>query len=308
MVREQACSCHHEMDESMWQIFSTFYLVHSSHEWIQTYCHVGNTAQQCQSGLFQYSDFTGDLEDSKSTSGGILCIFGSHTFVPRSWMCKKQTSVSHRSTEAEIIYLDPGLRMDGSDAAGSDARKAVAAVLWRVARGSWIHEDRDEGSQQWKGTETRLQPATGARQTEKLSAREWAEGLMKHVPNGREDRKTARNGFPGPRRKQPGIGPKDPWKKEQCQRQASGKSLCPDRQWFDCASNGEGCDWESDAIFQFGKARVGSPCLWKWWQISSRWEGVTAGWPTIEKTVEVHQLQFSYQVLDVQLSHNDESL
>ena len=29
-----------------------------------------------------YSDFVGDLEDSKSTSGGFPSIFGSHTFVP----------------------------------------------------------------------------------------------------------------------------------------------------------------------------------------------------------------------------------
>ena len=42
-----------------------------------------------------------------------LCIFGSQTFVPISWMCKKQTSVSHSSTEAEVISLDAGLRMDG---------------------------------------------------------------------------------------------------------------------------------------------------------------------------------------------------
>ena len=42
-----------------------------------------------------------------------MCIFGSHTFVPISWMCKKQTYVSHSSTEAEIISLDAGLRMDG---------------------------------------------------------------------------------------------------------------------------------------------------------------------------------------------------
>ena len=55
---------------------------------------------------FQDSDFAGDLEDSKSTSGGVLCIFGSRTFVPISWTCKKQTSVSHSSTEAEIISLD----------------------------------------------------------------------------------------------------------------------------------------------------------------------------------------------------------
>ena len=68
---------------------------------------------QCRLGLFQDSDFAGDLEDSKSTSGGTLCVFGSHTFVPTSWMCKKQTSVSHRSTESEIISLDAGLRLDG---------------------------------------------------------------------------------------------------------------------------------------------------------------------------------------------------
>ena len=34
-------------------------------------------------------------------------------FVPISWMCKKQTSVSHSSTESEIISLDVGLRLDG---------------------------------------------------------------------------------------------------------------------------------------------------------------------------------------------------
>ena len=81
---------------------------------------MGNTAQQCRLGLFQDSDFAGDLEDSKSTLGVILCIFGSHAFVPRSWMCKKLTSVSHCSTESEIISLDAGLRLDG----------IPALVLW----------------------------------------------------------------------------------------------------------------------------------------------------------------------------------
>ena len=53
------------------------------------------------------------LRTQKSSSGGTLCVFVSHTFVPISWMCKKQTSVSHSSTEDEIISLDAGLRMDG---------------------------------------------------------------------------------------------------------------------------------------------------------------------------------------------------
>ena len=86
--------------------------IHHTCEYRQ-YCHVGNTAKQCRLGLFQDSDFAGDLEDSKSTSGGTLCIFGSHTFVPISWMCEKQTSVSHNSTESEINSLDAGFRMDG---------------------------------------------------------------------------------------------------------------------------------------------------------------------------------------------------
>ena len=86
--------------------------IHHTCEYEQ-YCHVGNTAKQCRLGLFQDSDFAGDLKDWKSISGGTLCIFGSHTFVPISWMCKKQTSVSHSSTESEIISLDTGLRLDG---------------------------------------------------------------------------------------------------------------------------------------------------------------------------------------------------
>ena len=88
-----------------------YHLHHTSD--FKQYHHVGNTAQQCSLGLFQDSDFAGDLEDSKSISGRMLCIFGSHTFVPTSWMCKKQTSVSHSSTESEITSLDAGLRMDG---------------------------------------------------------------------------------------------------------------------------------------------------------------------------------------------------
>ena len=78
-------------------------------------------------GLFQDSDFAGDLEDSKSTSGGTLCIFGSHTFVPISWVCKKQTTVSHSSTESEIISSDAGSRLDGIPAL--DVWDLIVAVL-----------------------------------------------------------------------------------------------------------------------------------------------------------------------------------
>ena len=67
-------------DKSLARLIS---YIHHICEYMQ-YCFVGNTGHQCRLGLF---------EDSESTSGGLLCIFGSQTSVPRSWMCKKQTPV-----------------------------------------------------------------------------------------------------------------------------------------------------------------------------------------------------------------------
>ena len=49
--------------------------IHHTCEYKQ-YCHVVHIAKQCRLGLFQDSDFAGDLEDSKSTSGGTFCVFG----------------------------------------------------------------------------------------------------------------------------------------------------------------------------------------------------------------------------------------
>ena len=93
---------------------------------------MGNTARQCRLGLFQDSDFAGDLEDSKSTSGRTWCIFGSHTFVPTSWMCKKQIVGSHSSTESEIISLDIGLRLDGLPAL--ELWDLIVSVLGNISR------------------------------------------------------------------------------------------------------------------------------------------------------------------------------
>ena len=78
--------------------------------------YVGNKPSECKLLLFCDASFAGDLKDSKSTSGSLLCLVGSRTFCPITWMCKKQGAVSHSSTEAEIIALDMGLRLDGMPA------------------------------------------------------------------------------------------------------------------------------------------------------------------------------------------------
>ena len=121
------------MDQGLWQTSDIRLIsyIHHTSEYKQ-YCHVGNTAKQCRLGLFQDSDFAGDLEDSKSTYGGTLCVFWNHTFVPTSWMCKKQTSVSHSSTESEIISLDTGLRLDGLLAL--ELWDLIVSVLGNVSR------------------------------------------------------------------------------------------------------------------------------------------------------------------------------
>ena len=70
--------------------------------------------------------------------------FGSHTFVPLSWMCKKQTAFSHSSTESEIISLDTGLRLDGLPAL--ELWDLIVSVLGNVTRVSdryWKPESDD---------------------------------------------------------------------------------------------------------------------------------------------------------------------
>ena len=47
-------------------------------------------------------------------------------------MCKKQTAVSHSSTESEIISLDTGLRLDGLPAL--DLWDLIVSVLGNVSR------------------------------------------------------------------------------------------------------------------------------------------------------------------------------
>ena len=114
--------------------------IHHTCEYKQ-YCYVGNTAKQCRLGLFQDSDIAGDLEDSKSTSGGTLCVFGRHTFVLISWMCKKQTSVSHSSTESEIISVDAGLRMYGKRAL--DFVDLIVTILhWKTHQNDQVRGTR----------------------------------------------------------------------------------------------------------------------------------------------------------------------
>ena len=58
-----------------------FYIHHTKD--YQSYCRVGITTQHCRL-FFHRSDFADGLEESKSISGGVFCVFGNKTFVPVS--------------------------------------------------------------------------------------------------------------------------------------------------------------------------------------------------------------------------------
>ena len=59
-------------------------------------------------------------------------VFSAVTFVPISWMCKTQTSVSRSSTESEFISLDTGLRLDGLLAL--ELWDLIVSVLGNISR------------------------------------------------------------------------------------------------------------------------------------------------------------------------------
>jgi hypothetical protein len=75
--------------------------------------------------LYTDSDFAGDQETQRCTSGVFLCLRGPNTFVPLSAVSKRQGCVSHSRPEAEIVAADVGLRAESIPAAG----------LWEVILG-----------------------------------------------------------------------------------------------------------------------------------------------------------------------------
>ena len=150
------------------RLFRLISYIHHTYEYKQN-CHVGNTAKHCRLGLFQDSDFARDLEDSKSTSGGTLCVSGSHTFVPISWMCKKQTSVSHCSTESEIIALDARLRLD--DIPALDLWNLIVAVL-----GNTNQSHKEQGDLLMSKREVRSTPHT-------IQKRKQSQGVFNVLDN-----------------------------------------------------------------------------------------------------------------------------
>ena len=106
---------------------------------------MGTTAKQCRLGLFQDSDFSGDLEDSKSTSVE-HCVFSEVIRLFQSVGCVRNKRQFAQFNRIRNHFLDAGLRLDGIPAL--DLWDLIVAVLENTnqsnkARGDLLMNKRE---------------------------------------------------------------------------------------------------------------------------------------------------------------------
>jgi len=77
---------------------------------LESFC--GDRPEKLKLIVYCDADFAGDTRASKSTSGSYIALVGPNTFMPIASLCKKQTVVSHSSTESEIISMEIALRSE----------------------------------------------------------------------------------------------------------------------------------------------------------------------------------------------------
>ena len=106
-------------------------LVSYINETVQICLHawVGDPIERIKMVLYCDADLASDRNDHKSTSGVFLCLMGPQTFVPIAAYCRKQTSVSKSTPEAEVVALRDGLTKQG----------IPGLVLWEEVKGQSVN-------------------------------------------------------------------------------------------------------------------------------------------------------------------------
>ena len=104
--------CSSKMDSKLWQTFCAFDLLHSSYMWLQTVLLCGNTQHNnAVEDCFKILILREALKTQHQHQVDSYAFSEVKHLCQSVGMCKKRTSVSHSSTEAEVISLDASLRM-----------------------------------------------------------------------------------------------------------------------------------------------------------------------------------------------------
>ena len=72
----------------------------------------GDAAKLLRLMVYVDAGFADCVRTHKSTSGCFIALAGPNTFIPVTAISKKQTCVSHSSTESEIIFAELALRTE----------------------------------------------------------------------------------------------------------------------------------------------------------------------------------------------------
>ena len=114
------------------------YIHHTPDHTLESF--VGDRVENCHPVLFSDADYAGDQITAKSTSGCYLAIVGPNTFAPITASCKKQTCVSHSSTENGIVFAEQGIRTEGLQ----------ALAFWELAT-ELLRTDKPDGPGRTQG-------------------------------------------------------------------------------------------------------------------------------------------------------------
>ena len=98
---------------------------------------------------------------------------------PISWMCKKQTSVSHSSTESEIISLDAGLRLDGIPSL--DFWDLIVAVLGNTNQSNKARRDPFMNKREVRSTHHTIQKTKTISKSDQWFGQCWFYSLKRQL-------------------------------------------------------------------------------------------------------------------------------
>ena len=112
--RRQSGTSSHKMDKTLWQTFGSCDILHWFFNWSLTTLPCGKTQHNTvDRDCSKTPTLLGTLKIRNQHRGDFYVSSGVEHSFPTSWVCENQISVSHSSTESEVISLDAGLRMDG---------------------------------------------------------------------------------------------------------------------------------------------------------------------------------------------------
>ena len=85
-----------------------FYIYHHVDDALTGY--IGDNSDDLDLGVYVDADHGGDVLDVRAASGAIVVLMGSETWFPFAVLCKRQTSSSNGTTEAETVAMSHILR------------------------------------------------------------------------------------------------------------------------------------------------------------------------------------------------------